>query len=155
VIIGELNYSKGAIHMVQIIAGTKGKGKTKILLDKVNTKVKESSGTLVYLDKNSKHMYELDRKVRLINVNEYCVTNYSEFIGFLCGMISQDHDLEVVYLDSFLSLACIENTDVDVTPIIEKIDMISAKFNVDFVISMSKDKSQLSESVAQKVIVAL
>ena len=70
-------------------------------------------------------------------------------------MISQDHDLEVVYLDSFLSLACIENTDVDVTPIIEKIDMISAKFNVDFVISMSKDKSQLSESVAQKVIVAL
>jgi hypothetical protein len=100
-------------------------------------------------------MYELDRKVRLINVNEYCVTNYSEFIGFLCGMISQDHDLEVVYLDSFLSLACIENTDVDVTPIIEKIDMISAKFNVDFVISMSKDKSQLSESVAQKVIVAL
>ena len=56
--------------MVQIIAGSKGKGKTKILLDKVNTKVKESSGTLVYLDKNSKHMYELDRKVRLINVND-------------------------------------------------------------------------------------
>ena len=90
--------------MVQIIAGSKGKGKTKILLDKVNTKVKESSGTLVYLDKNSKHMYELDRKVRLINVNDYCITNYSEFVGFLCGMISQDHDLEEMFLDSFLRL---------------------------------------------------
>ena len=133
--------------MVQIIAGSKGKGKTKILLDKVNTKVKESSGTIVYLDKNSKHMYELDRKVRL--------TNYNEFIGFLCGMISQDHDLETVYLDSFLSLACVENSDIDITPIIEKIDMISAKFNINFVISMSKDKSELTESVAQKVIVAL
>jgi hypothetical protein len=60
-----------------------------------------------------------------------------------------------VYLDSFLSLANIEDSDIDVTPIIDKIDMISAKFNVDFVISMSKDKSELSEAVAQKVIVAL
>ena len=45
--------------MVQIIAGEKGKGKTKILLDKVNSDVKISKGTIVYLDKSNKHMYEL------------------------------------------------------------------------------------------------
>ena len=50
--------------MIQIIAGAKGKGKTKILLDKVNTSIKEASGTIVYLDKNTKHMYDLITDLR-------------------------------------------------------------------------------------------
>lgn len=141
--------------MVQIIAGGKGKGKTKILLDKVNTGVNESKGTLVYLDKNTKHMYELDKRVRLINVSDYLIENYSEFIGFICGLVSQDNDLETVYLDSFLNLSGIEGTDISCEPIIKKIDMISAKFNVNFVISMSLNIDEIPESVKDKVIVAL
>ena len=57
--------------MVQIIAGAKGKGKTKYLLDMANTAVKEAKGSVVYLDKSSKHMYELNNQIRLINVQEY------------------------------------------------------------------------------------
>ncbi len=141
--------------MIQIIAGGKGKGKTKILLDKVNSEVTTSKGSIVYLDKNTKHMYELSKKVRLINVKDFFIENYNEFLGFICGIISQDHDLEKVFLDSFLNIACIEGTDIDIAPIIEKLDMISAKYQVDFIISMSYDKEQLPESVKEKVIVAL
>ena len=88
--------------MVQIIAGKKGKGKTKYLLDMANNAVKESKGSIVYLDKSSKHMYELSNKIRLINVAEFPVHSAEAFVGFICGIISQDHDLEVMYLDSFL-----------------------------------------------------
>jgi ABC-type phosphonate transport system ATPase subunit len=56
--------------MVQLIVGNKGKGKTKILLDKVNTEVKNILGNIVYLDKSTQHMYELNNKVRLINVKD-------------------------------------------------------------------------------------
>ena len=80
--------------MVQIIAGRKGKGKTKYLLDMANTAVKEAKGSIVYLDKSSKHMYELNNKIRLINVAEFSVSTAEGFIGFICGIISQDHDLE-------------------------------------------------------------
>ena len=59
--------------MVQIIAGRKGKGKTKYLLDMANTAVKEAKGSIVYLDKSSKHMYELNNRIRLINVAEFSV----------------------------------------------------------------------------------
>ena len=59
--------------MVQLIVGKKGKGKTKQLLDKVNTEVKEVSGNIVYLDKSTKHMFELNNKVRLIDVCEFMV----------------------------------------------------------------------------------
>ena len=59
--------------MVQLVVGNKGKGKTTYLLDKVNTEVQKVSGSIVYLDKNTKHMYELNNKIRLIDVSYYMV----------------------------------------------------------------------------------
>ena len=87
--------------MVQLIVGRKGKGKTKQLLDKVNAEIKTVSGNIAYLDKSTKHMFELNNKVRLINVSEYMISDADEFVGFICGIISQDHDLEQMYFDSF------------------------------------------------------
>ena len=98
--------------MVQLIVGKKGKGKTKQLLDKVNSEVKDISGSIVYLDKSTKHMYELNNKVRLIDVSRYMIENESEFLGFVCGIISQDHDLEQMYFDSFLKIAALEGKDI-------------------------------------------
>ena len=71
--------------MVQLIVGRKGKGKTKQLLDKVNAEVKDIAGNVVYLDKSTKHMFELNNKIRLINVADYMITNSDEFLGFICG----------------------------------------------------------------------
>ena len=98
--------------MVQLIVGNKGKGKTKHLLDKVNAQVLEATGNIVYLDKNTKHMYELNNKVRLINVSDYMIATSDEFVGFLSGIISQDHDLQMMFLDNFLSIAYLEDKDM-------------------------------------------
>ena len=73
--------------MIEIICGEKGKGKTKELLNKVNAAVAYASGNLVYLDKSQKHMYELDKKVRLINVVDYPISNCDEFLGCICGIV--------------------------------------------------------------------
>ena len=91
--------------MIEIICGEKGKGKTKELLNKVNNSIATAAGNVVYLDKSQKHMYELNNKVRLINVMDYPITDCDEFLGFICGIISQDHDMEEMYLDSFLTIS--------------------------------------------------
>lgn len=139
--------------MVQLIVGRKGKGKTKQLLDKVNAEVKDVAGNVVYLDKSTKHMFELNNKIRLINVGDYMVSNRDEFLGFICGIISQDHDLQQMYFDSFLKIACMGTDDIEKT--IEKLDAISENFSVDFVLSVSLDEHELPESLKSKVIVSL
>ncbi|EOT27747.1 hypothetical protein C805_01855 [Eubacterium sp. 14-2] len=139
--------------MVQIIAGEKGKGKTKHLLERVNESVKSATGNIVYLDKSQKHMYELSNKVRLINVSDYMISNCDEFLGFLCGIISQDHDLEEMYLDSFLTIAMLEGSDI--SHAIAKLDSISDKFRVNFVLSISMNERDLPECTKGKVIVSL
>ena len=139
--------------MVQLIVGNKGKGKTTQLLDKVNGEIKAIAGNIVYLDKNTKHMYELNNKVRLIDVSQYMVENSSEFMGFVCGIISQDHDLQQMYFDNFLKISCLEGQDI--TPIVEKLEKLSKKSDVDFILSVSMDISELPESLRDKVLVAL
>ena len=140
--------------MIEIICGEKGKGKTKELLAKVKNTVTTASGNVVYLDKSQKHMYELNNKVRLINVMDYPVSNCDEFLGFICGIISQDNDLEEMYLDSFLTIASID-TEADILRAIEKLDVISEKYKVRFVLSVSKDKDKLPECAKAKVIISL
>ena len=139
--------------MVEIIAGKKGKGKTKYLLDKVNTSVESASGNIVYLDKSQKHMHELSNKVRLINVGDYPISNCDEFLGFICGIVSQDYDLQEMYLDSFLTIANL--ADDQLVHAIEKLDIISEKFNVKFVLSVSKDEADLPECSKAILIVSL
>ena len=144
--------------MVQLIVGKKGKGKTKHLLDKVNTAVKTASGNIVYLDKNAKNMYELNNRIRLINVSDYPLSDCDEFIGFICGIISQDHDLQQMYFDSFLKIACMEESAADsekLNAVIGKLEAVSSKFHVDFVLSISLDAHELSEDLKSKVIVSL
>lgn len=65
--------------MIEIISGEKGKGKTKELLNKVNTSITSATGNIVYLDKSQKHMYELNNKIRLINVNDFLIDNCMNF----------------------------------------------------------------------------
>lgn len=139
--------------MVQFIVGREGKGKTKHLLDKVNTEIKDAQGNVVYLDKSAKHMFELNNKIRLISVPEYLVANCDEFIGFICGIISQDHDLQKMYFDSFLKIACVEADDLE--KVLAKLEKISETFHVDFLISLSRDESELPDSIRKNVIVSL
>ena len=139
--------------MVELIVGKKGKGKTKVLLDKVNGAVKDANGSIVYLDKSTKHMYELNNKVRLIDVSGFPVKNADEFVGFICGILSQDHDLEQVYLDSFLTTAKHEGKDA--TETLDQLSAIGETFKVSFIISMSLDKEEVPEAYQDKIICAL
>ena len=139
--------------MIQIIAGEKGKGKTKLLIAKANEDVREMDGNLVYIDKSNKHMYELSNKIRLINSRDYLITNPDEFLGFICGIISTDHDLEKIYFDSFLKISCIKEENLE--PVLRKLNDISNHFEVDFVICISTNKNKIPDNYNESIIVAL
>ena len=79
--------------------------------------------------------------------------NSDEFVGFICGILSQDHDLEQIYLDSFLKIARLEGLDIAST--LEQLDEIGKQFSVKFVISVSLDKEELPQSYTENVSVAL
>ena len=129
--------------MIQIISGVKGKGKTKFLIQKANEAVKAANGSVVYLDKNNKHMYELSNRIRLINVGDFPIDTYDAFIGFICGLISQDRDLEHMLSDDYVGY------------VLSKLADVSEKFNVDFTISISIDADNIPEEFKKDIVISL
>ncbi len=136
--------------MVQLITGEKGEGKTKKMLDCVHEAMKTATGNLVYLDKSAQNIHELDNKVRLINVSEYPIQNTDQFLGFLCGICSQDYDLEAMYLDGFLKIAKLEGKDV--SDALSQLNQISEQFKVKLVLSVTMNKDELPEFARDQMI---
>ena len=139
--------------MVSLIVGQKGKGKTKELLDKVNADVKTVSGNIVYLDKNTAHMYELNNKIRLINVSEFDISNSDQFYGFVAGIISRNHDIQEVFIDSYAKIS--QQVDKDITENVEKLAALSDKYKVDMVLSVSIERSKFPSGLQANEKIAI
>ena len=90
--------------MIQIIAGKKGSGKTKRIIDMTNEKVKDSQHDVVFIDDDNRYMLDIDHKARFINASEYKILTPEMFLGFLCGMLSQNFDVGVIFIDAFKKL---------------------------------------------------
>lgn len=116
--------------MVKFILGAKGIGKTRWLVDNANEEFKKGNGNIVLIDVDDEHIFTLDYKIRLINAMEFDIKTIESFYGFLCGILSMDHDLEKIYIDSMYRLIDI---DIEKLKIIHKIlESISEKFEVEF-----------------------
>ena len=139
--------------MIQLIVGKEGKGKTKVMLDKVNKEITQASGNIVYLDKNAKHMYELNNKIRLVDVSDFDFNSSEEFYGFICGIISQDHDLEQLYFDNFKRIGCVADDAIEA--VLTKFEKLSEKTGVDFCFSMAVTEAEVPASFKEKIIVSL
>ncbi len=139
--------------MVQLIVGAKGKGKTKELLKRAAEAIKAAEGTVVYIDRSSQHMYELSNKIRLINISNFPVHSEESYIGFISGVISQDHDLEYIFLDGFLQVANLIGADI--SGAIKSLAALSDSYNLTIVISVSMDEERLPESCRDYIAVSL
>ncbi len=136
--------------MIQIIAGNKGSGKTKRLIDMTNQTAHESYHDVLFLDDDNRYMFDVDHKVRFINVGEYNVKTAQMFLGFLCGMLSQNFDVGTVFIDAFTRLC---KTDLGQSDwLFEAMEALSEKHNVTFVLSVSADPATLPEFISRYII---
>lgn len=140
--------------MVEIIVGEKGTGKTKHLLDRVNQDITSVQGTLVYIDKSPKYMYQLDSRVRMINMLDYPISGTEELIGFLCGVISQNSSIETIFIDSFLTLGDIDTSE-GLRIAVDKLAVLSERFHVNFVLSVSQKEEKLPEELNATIWLSL
>lgn len=126
--------------MIKVIIGKKGSGKTKHMIDEVNTAVKEEPGCLVFLSKGNRLMYDLAHNVRYVNTQEFAIENYDEFYGFICGIISNNFDTSHIFVDSIWKI--VDTAEEGFENCLKQLEAIGEKFNIHFSISISADKSE-------------
>lgn len=129
--------------MVNLLTGPKGSGKTQQMIELANEKVKTSNGNVVLIKKSHRDTYSLDFNVRAICMADYNdISTLEEFIGFLYGMVAGNHDIETIFIDGILKQA-----DININSLpdfLEKLSKLSKENNIDFVVSISVDKDQIT-----------
>ena len=128
--------------MVKLLIGHKGSGKTSHMVELANDSVEKSNGSIIFINKNHRLMYELSHNIRVICMEEYeNITNIDEYIGFIYGIISSDHDIETIFIDSILKHADVSLGDLP--EFIDRLKAISQIYELDFVVSVSAEKEEM------------
>jgi len=133
--------------MVSLIVGHKGTGKTKMMIELANDRARASDGRVVFVNKNHRLMYDLFHQIRVVCMEDYEeITNSDEYIGFIYGIISGDHDIEAIFIDSILKHANVGKSDIP--EFLARLKVISGQHDIDFIVSLSADLEELSEDVS-------
>ena len=128
--------------MIKLLVGHKGSGKTKQMIDLANERVESSKGSVIFINKNHRLMYDLKYRIRVICMEDFeHITNCDEYIGFLYGIISSDHDIETIFIDSILKHA--DFALWELPEFIERLKDISKNYGMDFVVSLSAEKEEM------------
>lgn len=132
--------------MVKLILGSTGTGKTKTIIDLVNSAVKEAKGNVVCIAKGDKLKFDISYDARLINVEEYAVRGYQELMGFVAGMHAGNYDICQFYIDSLFKVAGDKDTK-RCEAFLKELDAFAAKHDVTFTIAMSCEPEELTEDM--------
>lgn len=128
--------------MVKVIVGHKGSGKTNMMINLANEQSERSSGSVIFINKNARLTYDLKYQIRVVCMEDYAgVTDSDEYIGFIYGIISSDHDIEAIYIDSILKFANFSLGDVP--RFLARLDDISEHYGMDFIVSLSADTEEM------------
>lgn len=135
--------------MLELIIGATGTGKTRKMVEQANNESKLTNGSVIYIDKSNKHMYELSNAIRLINLHEFDIHSGEAFLGFLQGIISTNHDVTHIFLDNFMWLSSIGTGEAEYT--FEEIEKLSKRYNVVFVISTALSENDIPDKFKENI----
>ncbi|MBR6767951.1 MAG: hypothetical protein IKM34_00500 [Clostridia bacterium] len=131
--------------MVKMIVGLKGSGKTKTLINLVNTAAETTKGAVVCIQKGSNLIHEITRSVRLINADDYNITTANSLYGFVCGVCASNYDITDIFVDGTMricqrDLALIEQ-------FVKEADAILAPNNINLTLTLSLDSADLPDGL--------
>lgn len=138
--------------MVELLIGKKGTGKTKALIESVNNASTVAKGNVVFIsDNTSRSMYDIKSKIRMADTSEFDIESYNEFFGFICGIVSRDFDITNIFVDGIFRI--VGTTELDgFETFLKRLEEMSSKFNIQFVISVSIDVDAAPEYIKKLAV---
>lgn len=133
--------------MITLILGRKGSGKTKRLIDMCNAATAESKGSVVFIEKDTSLTYDISRQARLSVAEDYRISGYDAFYGFIAGMCASNYDITDIFVDSTIKIGGDDREELAV--FIERLGELSQKADTNVVLSVSADKDDIPERIAE------
>ena len=132
--------------MVRVIMGVKGTGKTKQMIDLINSAVNVENGHVLCLAKDNKLMYDIKSDIRLVAANEYTINGYDGLMGFVSGLYASNYDITHIFINSLTKVANVE-VDVNTEKFLDWLEKFSEKNGIKFTVTITADEATATEGV--------
>ena len=132
--------------MIRVIMGKKGSGKTKQMIEMINSAVQTEHGNVVCIEKGSKMTFDVHYQIRLVEASDYDIADYTALKGFVSGLYAGNYDITHVFIDSLTKIVggvCDNNTE----NFLDWLNNFSEKHGIKFTITISDDETLATEGV--------
>ena len=133
--------------MVRVIMGVKGTGKTKQMIELINTAVQSEHGNVVCIERGPKLTYDINYKIRLVEASHYDMKDYEFLKGFVSGLYAGNYDITHLFIDSLTKIVPSEATDLAVEDFLDWLNGFGEDNNIKFTVTISADSSLASDGV--------
>ena len=133
--------------MVRVIMGVKGTGKTKQMIELINTAVQSEHGNVVCIERGPKLTYDINYKIRLVEASHYDMKDYDFLKGFVSGLYAGNYDITHIFIDSLTKIVPSEATDLAVEDFLDWLNGFGEDNNIKFTVTISADSSLASDGV--------
>lgn len=135
--------------MVKLIIGIKGTGKTKTLIQMVESALASTNGNVVVLEKGDHLRFDIKYQARLVNTDEYYISDAQSLYGFIAGILASNHDVTDLFIDSTLKIC---NQDIEAfEKLVEELDLLTVKKDIKVVMTVSMPEESASDLVKKYV----
>ena len=132
--------------MVRVIMGKKGSGKTKQMIDMINSAVTSEHGNVVCIERGPKLTYDIHYKIRLVDASAYELDSFTALRGFICGLCAGDYDITHIFIDSLCKVVPSEVNN-DVEEFLDWLNAFSEKHSIKFTVTISADADLAQEGI--------
>ena len=132
--------------MIKVIMGKKGSGKTKQMIDMINSAVQTEHGNVVCIERGSKLTFDISHQIRLVESSEYDITSYTALKGFVSGMYAGNYDITHIFVDSLYKITG-DDDDAKAPAFLEKLDAFSKSSGVKVTLTISDDIENATEEL--------
>ncbi len=142
--------TEGDIKMIKLIIGLKGSGKTKFLMDSIDEAVKNSSGCVVAIERGQNLRFDVNHDVRLVDIDEYDISDFNAFYGFLSGLVAGNYDISDIFVDATFKIG---GRDYDAfAKMTDKLKRLCNEYNINMVFAASCEKEDLPERIHKYIV---
>ena len=131
--------------MLKLIIGVKGTGKTKQLIEMVNSASEKSLGSVVCMEKGTKLTYDIKHTARLIDTEQYGICDAQSLFGFIAGIIASNHDVTDIYIDSALKIC--QNDTASFEIMLDEVNALCEKQEISCTMTVSMAAEAASDKI--------
>lgn len=135
--------------MTKIIIGVKGTGKTKVLIEMINSALECSKGSVVCIEKGDNLRLQVSHKCRLINSDEYIVEDAEALYGFIAGLLASNHDITDMFIDATFRI-CKRDLPAFEQFLVEA-DTLVSKLGVNLVMTLSMPVENATDTIKKYI----